>query len=155
MLPPHSSAPDFSLPDQEGNMRSLRDQQGTWLLLYFYPKDDTPGCTKEACGFRDQYAELRKRGVIVFGVSKDSVESHKKFSGKFSLTFPILSDPDKTVIQAYGAWGPKQFMGRKYDGILRVSYLINPEGKIAKVYEKVNPEEHPSQVLRDLLALQS
>ncbi|MSR87076.1 thioredoxin-dependent thiol peroxidase [Candidatus Peribacteria bacterium] len=145
-----SPAPDFTLPDQDGNVHSLSNQQGKWVLVYFYPKDDTPGCTKEACGFRDLYDELKKLGVVIFGVSKDSAESHKKFAGKFSLPFPLLSDPEKTMIDAYGAWGEKKFLGKTYDGILRISYLIDPQGKIAKVYGTVKAEEHPEEVLRDV-----
>lgn len=154
-LPIASPAPSFTLPDQDGKIHSLGDQRGHWVLLYFYPKDDTPGCTTESCGFRDQCTELKKHGVTVFGVSKDSVESHKKFSGKFAIPFPLLSDPQKSMIEAYGAWGEKKFLGKTYDGILRISYLIDPEGKIAKVYEKVKPEEHPAEVVRDIAALQS
>ncbi len=152
-LTPGTPAPSFSLPDQEGNTHSLDQSRGQWLLLYFYPKDDTPGCTTEACGFRDLYAELQKRGVIVLGMSADSAESHEKFAEKFSLRFPLLSDPDKKTIQAYGAWGEKSMMGKKYMGILRTSYLIDPDGKIAKVYEKVKPEEHPQEVLKDVVML--
>ena len=129
------SAPDFSLPDQHATVHSLSAERGTWVLLYFYPKDDTPGCTAEACGFRDQFETLRERGVVVFGISADSVESHRKFSEKFSLPFPLLSDSEKTVIDAYGAWGEKSFMGKKYSGILRISYLIDPNGMIAKAYD--------------------
>ena len=134
-------------------MHSLTEQKGKWVLLYFYPKDDTPGCTTEACGFRDRFAELKKYGVMILGISADSVKSHKKFAEKYSLTFPILSDPDKKTIKAYDAWGQKKFMGKSYDGILRISYLIDPEGKIVKAYETVKPEEHPDEVLRDVEAM--
>lgn len=145
-----SPAPDFTLSDQDGNVQSLSAQRGKWVLVYFYPKDDTSGCTTESCGFRDQFAEFQKRGVTVFGVSKDSTESHAKFAQKFSLPFPLLSDPQMSMIEAYGAWGEKSFLGKKTMGILRMSYLIDPKGTIAKVYETVKPEDHPTDVLRDL-----
>lgn len=150
MLTVGTAAPDFTLSDQNGESHSLSAERGHTVLLYFYPKDDTPGCTKEACGFRDRIAEFQKKGVTVFGVSKDSVASHKKFADKFTLAFPLLSDPDATVIKAYGAWGEKSFLGKTSMGILRISYLIDSEGKIAKVYEKVKPDEHPSEILRDI-----
>src|SRR5690348_11593460 len=127
-------AADFSLPDQNGIVHTLAQYHGKWVVLYFYPKDDTPGCTKEACSFRDSFIELQKLGVVILGVSKDSIESHKKFAEKYHLNFPILSDESKTVIVQYHAWGKKQFMGREFDGILRMSYLINPQGEIQKVY---------------------
>ncbi len=148
-----SPASDFSLPDQNSKVHSLKDELGTWVLIYFYPKDDTPGCTTEACGFKDQWSALQKRGVTVFGVSADSIESHKKFAKKFSLPFPLLSDLDKNMIEAYDAWGEKTFLGKKYMGIFRMSYLIDPEGRIAKVYEKVKVEDHPAEVLRDVSAI--
>ena len=147
------SAPAFTLSDQEGKSHSLSDQKGKWVLIYFYPKDDTPGCTKEACGVRDKLPEFRKKNAVVFGVSADSVESHKKFARKFKLPFPLLSDPEKKMIGAYGAWGEKKFMGRSYMGIHRISVLVDPKGTIAKIYEKVKPEEHPSEVLADLVQL--
>jgi peroxiredoxin Q/BCP len=147
-------APEFSLPDQNGTVHSLSDYRGRWVVLYFYPKDDTPGCTKEACNFRDSLAELTKRKVVVLGVSKDSVKSHAKFAAKFRLNFPILSDEAKTVIQAYDAWGKKKFMGREYEGIFRKTHLINPQGKIAKIYPKVNPLTHAGEILCDLDAAQ-
>ena len=143
-------ATDFSLPDQDGKIHKLSDYKGHYVVLYFYPKDDTPGCTKEACGFRDNLEKLKKLGVIVLGVSKDTVDSHKKFHNKFNLTFPLLSDMERNVIDAYKAWGEKQIMGRKYFGILRTTYLIGKDGEILKVYEKVNPEEHVSQILEDI-----
>lgn len=134
-------------------MHSLKDEKGKWVLLYFYPKDDTSGCTAEACGFRDLMDTFRSKKCTVFGVSADSVEKHTKFAGKFALSFPILSDPDKKTIAEYEAWGEKTFLGKTYDGILRISYLIDPKGKIAKVYEKVKPEEHPEEVLADISAM--
>src|SRR3989304_6554179 len=143
-------ASNFSLPDQDGTIHELSDYSGKWVVLYFYPKDDTPGCTKEACSFRDASQEFRDRGVVVLGVSKDSVASHKKFSEKYHLNFPILSDEDKRVIKAYKAWGMKKFMGKEFEGIIRTTYLINPEGKIPKIYPKVNPLIHAGEVLKDI-----
>lgn len=141
---------DFSLPDQDGKLHSLSDYLGKWIVLYFYPKDDTPGCTKEACNFRDSFHELQKMGVVILGVSKDSVESHKKFADKYQLNFPILSDESLETIKAYEAWGKKKFMGREYDGVHRMTYLINPTGQIEKVYEKVNPLTHANQIIKYL-----
>ncbi len=148
-------AKSFTLADQHGVMHSLHDYKGKWVVLYFYPKDDTPGCTKEACNFRDATGELQKLGVVILGVSKDSVVSHKKFAEKYHLNFPILSDENKEVIQAYGAWGKKKFMGKEYDGILRITYLINPEEKIEKVYKNVNPLIHADEIKKDLQLLNS
>jgi len=116
---------DFSLTDQNGKVHKLSSYRGSWVLLYFYPKDDTPGCTKEACGFRDSLNELKKHNVVVLGVSADSVSSHQKFSQKYNLNFPLLSDEKKEVIKAYGVFGKKKFMGREFEGILRISFLIN------------------------------
>lgn len=145
-----TAATDFSLPDQNGKIHTLAGYRGTWVVLYFYPKDDTPGCTKEACSFRDETAEFTKRGVAILGVSKDSVASHKKFADKYHLNFPLLSDESLAMIKAYNAWGEKKFMGRVFDGVLRNTYLINPKGEIAKVYEKINPLVHSEELLRDL-----
>ncbi|MFA5945735.1 MAG: thioredoxin-dependent thiol peroxidase [Patescibacteria group bacterium] len=145
-------APEFSLPDQNGTVHSLAQNKGKWVLLYFYPKDMTPGCTVEACELRDAWQDFAKVNAVVFGVSADSVKSHKKFEEKHSLPFPILSDEDKTVINAYGAWGKKKFMGREYEGIYRWSFLINPTGMIEKIYKDVKPKEHAREVLKDLHA---
>lgn len=145
-----SAAPDFTLPDQDGVTHTLSGQKGKWVLVYFYPKDDTPGCTKEACVLRDALPDFHALDAVVFGVSADSVKSHRKFADKFELPFTLLSDGDKTVISAYGVWGKKKFMGREYEGVLRTSFLINPEGKIAKVYESVSPPGHAEEVLADL-----
>lgn len=142
-------APAFSLPDQTGAVRTLSEFTGRWLVLYFYPKDDTPGCTAEACSFRDGYAQLAEQGIQVAGVSRDSVKSHARFADKYHLTFPLLSDESGEVIKAYGAWGLKKFMGREFEGILRQTFLINPEGRIAKHYPKVTPKDHAAQILRD------
>jgi len=147
-------APAFRAPDQTGAFRSLEDFAGKWLLLYFYPKDDTPGCTKEACGLRDAFAEYRKRGVEVVGVSCDSVKSHGKFAQKYELPFTLLADEDKAIVEAYGAWGEKSMYGKTYMGTFRMSYLIDPTGKIAKVYSKVKPELHAEEALNDLASLQ-
>ena len=146
-------APDFTLLDQFGKPHHLGVYRGQWVLVYFYPKDDTPGCTKEACGIRDRFDEFKKLKAAVLGVSADSVESHKKFSDKFTLPFPLLADTDKQVVQAYGVWGQKQFMGKTYLGISRASFLIDPSGKIAKVYPTVKPEEHTEDILADLAQL--
>ncbi len=143
-------APDFTLPDQNGKMHRLTDYKGKWLLVYFYPKDDTPGCIKEACSFRDASEDYKKRGVSVVGISKDSVKSHDKFANKYSLNFTILSDESLETIKAFGAWGKKKLYGREYDGVFRNTYLINPEGEIVKKYEKVHPEVHSEEILEDL-----
>ena len=144
-----TKAPDFSLPDADGVTRTLADYKGKWVILYFYPRDNTPGCTKEACTFRDHIQEFTKRGVAIVGVSGDSVASHKKFADKYHLNFTLLSDESLDMIKAYKAWGEKKFMGRTFSGILRMTYLINPKGEIAKVYEKVNPLLHSSEILHD------
>ena len=123
------------------------------MLLYFYPKDDTPGCTKEACAIRDEWARFKKMGLVALGVSTDSVKSHKKFAAKYELPFTILADQDKKVVNIYGVWAKKKFMGREYMGTLRTSFLINFQGKISKIYEKVNPELHADMILVDLAKL--
>ena len=143
-------APGFELPDQYGNKHKLSDYQGKWVLLYFYPKDDTPGCTKEACALRDNLPTFEKLNVKIFGASCDSVSKHAKFAEKYSLPFTLLSDEEQTLVNAYGVWQKKKMMGREYMGIVRRSFLINPDGKIAKIYPKVKPAEHAEEVLRDL-----
>jgi peroxiredoxin Q/BCP len=153
MLKLGNKAPLFSLPDQEGKIHDLADSKGQWVLLYFYPKDDTPGCTKEACMIRDSWPEFKKLPVQVFGVSVDSVKKHAKFVEKYELPFILLADEEKDVVKKYEVWGEKKFMGRVYQGINRVSYLIDPEGNIAKIYENVKPAEHAQQVLEDLTSL--
>lgn len=145
-----SLAPEFSLPDQNGTLHTLKEFSGKWLVLYFYPKDDTPGCTAEACSFRDHFEEFTKHGVAVVGISKDKAISHKKFAEKYKLPFLLLSDESKTTIQAYGAWGKKKFMGREFEGILRNTYLIDPTGTIQKIYEGVKPAEHVKEILAEL-----
>ena len=148
-------APDFTLNDQTGKTHTLSGYQGGWVLLYFYPKDDTPGCTKEACAIRDAYPRFEKLSLKVLGVSTDSEKSHRKFIEKYDLQFTLLADSEKKVVQAYGVYGPKKFMGREYVGILRTSFLIDPKGNVAKVYEKVKPEVHAEEVLKDLKELKN
>lgn len=146
-------APDFTLPDQDGVRRKLSSYRGKWVLLYFYPKDNTPGCTIEACMIRDQFENFEKIRAVVLGVSTDSVRSHKKFSEGYSLPFTLLADETKEVVGAYGVFGEKKMMGRTYMGTRRTSFLIDPKGKIAKVYEKVKPPVHAREVLEDLAHL--
>ena len=153
MLKVNSVAPAFSLPDQNGKIHALKDYLGQWVLLYFYPKDDTTGCTKEACGIRDAFPNFKKLKLNVLGVSVDSVKSHKKFVDKYDLPFTLLADEDKKLVNKYKVWAKKKFMGREYMGTLRTSFLIDPKGKIAKVYEKVNPVIHAEEVLEDLKSL--
>lgn len=156
MIPlPGTRAPDFTLLDQEGGAHSLSGYRGKWVLVYFYPKDDTPGCTKEACAIRDADPDLSALDAIVLGISADSVASHKKFAQKYGLGFPLLSDEDHTAIKAYDVWGPKKFMGREYEGILRTSFLVDPDGMIRKTYEQVKPEVHAAEVLEDLKAFKN
>jgi peroxiredoxin Q/BCP len=140
-------APDFTLTDQNGKEHTLSAYRGQWVLLYFYPKDDTPGCTREACAFRDQYDEFTKRGVQVFGINPDSVESHQAFAEKYNLNFPLLSDTDKKVVKAYGVWG---VLGGVVPITARRSFLIDPAGKVAKAYKEVNPGQHPEEILQDI-----
>lgn len=149
-MKPGSSAPTFSLPDQSGKLHKLSDYKGKYVLLYFYPKDDTPGCTTEACTIRDNWSKFKKAKLEVLGISVDSVKSHGKFVKKYDLPFTLLADEEKKVVNAYGLWGPKTFMGRLYQGTARSSFLIDPKGKIAKIYEKVKPDEHAKEVLKDL-----
>ena len=143
-------APALTALDQDGTARTLSEYKGKWVLLYFYPKDDTPGCTKEACLLRDGFPFFDTLDAVVLGVSIDSVKSHKKFVEKYDLPFILLADEDKTIVSAYGVWAKKKFMGREYMGILRTSFLIDPKGKIKKVYEDVKPAVHAEEVLADL-----
>lgn len=131
-------------------MHTLSEHIGSWVLIYFYPKDDTPGCTKEACVLRDAFPDFNQLNAIVFGISADSVKSHKKFVEKYALPFTLLADEDRAVSEAYGVWGEKKFMGKIFNGIKRTSFLINPEGNIAKVYENVKPAVHAGEVLADI-----
>lgn len=146
-------APDFNLPDQDGNLHQLEDYKGKWLIVYFYPKDDTPGCTKEACNFRDASDEYKKLGVSIIGISKDHIKSHKKFAEKHQLNFPLLADETGKVVENYGAWGEKSMFGMKFTGILRNTYLINPKGEIVKEYKGVKAEKHNEEILKDLKVL--
>jgi thioredoxin-dependent peroxiredoxin len=150
MLKPGDPAPDFALTTGDGESVSLSDLRGRPVVLYFYPRDDTPGCTTEACSFRDLQPEFKKRDAAVFGVSTDNLKSHQKFAHKYDLTFPLLSDPDHAVAEAYDSWGLKKFMGREYEGVKRNTFLIGPDGKIAHVWEKVKPAGHPEEVLAEL-----
>lgn len=149
-----SKAPEINLPDQNGKQQKLSDFLGQWVLVYFYPKDDTPGCTTEACSLRDNFPKLGKLKAKVFGISTDSVASHKKFADKYKLPFTLLADVDKTVVEKYGVWAEKSMYGRKYFGVLRNSFLIDPQGKIVKIYEKVKPVLHADEVLEDLKSFQ-
>lgn len=144
-------APDFSLPDESGKIHSLKDYKGGWLVLYFYPKDDTPGCTTEACSLRDARDDIAALGAHIVGVSKDEPSAHEKFKAKYSLNFTLLSDADGKVIEEYGAWGPKMF-GKV--GILRKTFVINPEGQVVKVYGRVTPQGHGEQITAELKKLQ-
>ena len=150
MLQEGELAPEFELSAGDGSVVRLKDLRGKKVVLYFYPRDDTPGCTKEACSFRDSSEAYAARGAAVFGVSADSARSHQKFTTKFGLNFPLLSDPDHTVALAYDSWGKKKFMGREYEGIKRNTFLIDEEGRIAKVWEAVKPDGHADEVLAAL-----
>jgi peroxiredoxin Q/BCP len=150
MLKLNTQAPAFSLQDQDGVVHTLSQYEGKKVLLYFYPKDDTPGCTTEACNFRDNHEALVASGLVVLGVSKDKVASHKKFADKFNLPFPLLADVDGVVCEAYGVWRKKKFMGREYMGIERMSFLIDEKGKLVKIYESVKPKEHTQEVSEDI-----
>lgn len=141
-------APDFELMDDTGTLRRLADYRGQKVLLYFYPKDETPGCTTEACSFRDDYSAYLDANVVILGVSPDSVKSHAKFKAKHSLPFPLLADPTHEVCILYGVWGRKKFMGREYDGVFRTTFYIDPQGNIARVFENVKPDGHSAEVLR-------
>lgn len=148
-----TKAKNFTLPDQDGKLHTLKDYAGKWVVLYFYPKDDTPGCTVEACQFRDNFPKFKRSKAVVLGVSVDAVKKHAKFATKYELPFTLLADEEKKVVELYGVWAKKKFMGREYMGILRTSFLISPEGKIAKVYEDVKPAEHALEVLKDIKEL--
>jgi peroxiredoxin Q/BCP len=143
-------APEFELTAGDGSTVRLKDLRGKKVVVYFYPRDDTPGCTKEACAFRDSSEAYAQRGAVVFGVSADSLGSHQKFAKKFGLTFPLLSDPDHAVAEAYDSWGLKKYMGREYMGIKRNTFLIDEQGRVARVWEAVKPEGHADEVLASL-----
>lgn len=150
MIKVGKKAPDFTLLDQDGLEHKLSQYKGSKVLLYFYPKDDTPGCTTEACNFRDGYKEFKKMGLVILGVSKDVVKSHKKFAEKFKLPFPLLADTEHMVAEKYGVWKLKKFMGREYMGMERSSFLIDEDGNIAKVYETVKPADHAQEIQIDI-----
>lgn len=147
MVKEGATAPAFKTTDTNGKSLSLKDFRGQKVVLYFYPKDDTPGCTKEACSFRDGFLKFKKRGITILGVSPDSEKSHQKFTAKYKLPFTLLADTDHSIADAYGVYGEKKFMGRTYMGIHRTTFLIDEKGKIKKVFEKVKPEVHADEVL--------
>jgi peroxiredoxin Q/BCP len=147
MIKEGTTAPAFKTTDQNGEAVSLKDLKGKKVVLYFYPKDDTPGCTKEACSFKDAYSKFKKKGITILGVSPDSEKSHQKFIAKFELPFTLLADTDHSIADAYGVYGEKKFMGRTYMGVYRTTFLIDEKGKIKKVFEKVKPEDHADEVL--------
>jgi peroxiredoxin Q/BCP len=148
MIKEGDAAPDFEVKDAEGNTVKLSDLRGQKVVLYFYPKDDTPGCTKQACSLRDSHSVFEGRGIKVLGVSLDDETSHRKFADKYNLPFTLLADTDHAVADAYGVYGEKQFMGKKYMGVSRVTFLIDEEGRVRKVFDKVNVEEHADEVLK-------
>jgi peroxiredoxin Q/BCP len=147
----NTPAPNFELGDQNGEPHKLSDYLGKRVVLYFYPKDDTPGCTAEACSFRDNYSVFKQNNIVILGVSADSAKSHAKFQEKYELPFTLLSDTDHTVSEAYGVWGLKKYMGREYFGINRTTFLIDEEGNLVKVYEKVKPAEHAQEIIEEFI----
>ncbi|HRS64545.1 MAG TPA: thioredoxin-dependent thiol peroxidase [Spirochaetia bacterium] len=147
MLNIGEKAPEFSLPDSDGNIVTLSQFKGKTVILYFYPKDDTPGCTKEACSFRDNYDRFLEKGAVVIGISKDKPASHAKFRAKYQLPFYLLSDESTDILQAYGAWDKKSLYGKSFFGIIRSTYVIGPDGRIVKFYPKVKPEGHAEEIL--------
>jgi len=147
-IPAQIPAPDFSLQDENGVLRNLSDYRGQVVILYFYPKDDTPGCTTEACNFRDDYSAYEQAGVTILGVSPDDPKSHTRFKAKYNLPFTLLADTDHKVCELYGAWGPKKFMGKEYEGVLRTTFLIGADGQVLKVFENVKPPEHSAEILQ-------
>jgi peroxiredoxin len=150
MLEIGTQAPDFTLPDQNGNMHSLSEYRGKKVILYFYPKDNTPGCTKQACGFAERFPQFTEKGAVVLGISKDSVASHKKFEEKYGLPFTLLADPELVAIQAYDVWQEKKNYGKTYMGVVRSTYLIDENGKIVKAFDKVKAADNPEQMLGEL-----
>lgn len=150
MISEGDPAPDFELQTDSGESLRLSDIKGRPVVLYFYPKDDTPGCRKEACGIRDSWGEFEKRGAVVLGVSADSVASHARFKGKYSLPFTLLADTEHRVAESYGAWRPKRMAGKSFFGIVRSTFLVDSEGKVAKIWPKVDPAKHADWVLAEL-----
>ena len=155
MLEVGQLAPEFRLQDQDGLTRSLSDARGRWVVVYFYPKDDTPGCTREACSFRDDLPRFEGLNAWVWGVSADDEQAHRKFARKYELNFPLLVDPGKEMLGAYGAWVEKSMYGKTYMGVARITYLIDPEGRVARVWPKVKPEEHAAEVAAALEELRA
>ena len=155
MLAIGKKAPAFTLVDQNNKPHKLSDTDGKWRVIYFYPKDDTPGCTKEACAIAEVYKDFGKAGVKVFGVSKDSPESHKKFAKKYNLPFTLLSDESTKMIQKYGAWQERSMYGKKYMGSVRITYIVDPAGKVAATYPKVSPDKHALELLKDIKELKA
>jgi thioredoxin-dependent peroxiredoxin len=149
-LKPGDLAPNFSLPDAQGNLINLDELRGKRVILYFYPRDNTPGCTKEACAFEEKYPEYQSRDIVVLGVSTDDAKSHIKFTQKYQLSFPLLCDIDASVATSYGCYGLKKFMGKEYMGITRMTFVIDADGKIEKIYRKIKPELHAAEILADL-----
>lgn len=147
MLVENTLAPDFTLPDAQGNPLSLSSFRGKKVVVYFYPKDDTPGCTKEACSLRDNFTQLTDKNTVILGISPDNSASHQKFSEKYSLPFTLLSDPEHTVMEAWGAWGEKTLYGKKSVGVLRSTFVLNEQGVITKIIKKVDTEKHAEQIL--------
>ncbi len=150
MLTENTMAPDFELKDETGQARKLSDYRGKDVVLYFYPKDDTSGCTTEACNFRDDYSMYEKAGVVILGVSPDSPESHAKFKAKYHLPFTLLADEEHKVSELFGVWGKKKMYGREYEGVYRTTYLISKDGTILKVFENVKPADHSAEILASL-----
>lgn len=148
-------APDFSLPDESGRIHKLSDYRGKTVVLYFYPADDTPGCTKEACNFRDDYLAYKAAGAVILGVSPNDEDSHEAFKKKYNLPFPLLADAGHKVCELYGVWGDKSMFGKKYKGVIRSTFIIGPDGRIAKAYEKVKVPSHSQNVLADLKELKT
>ena len=153
MLEVSDTAPDFTLPDQDGTEVTLSELTGSPVLVYFYPRDDTSGCTTQACGIRDQWSEFEEAGAVVLGISPDPVDSHASFATKHDLPHRLLADPDRVAIEAYGAWGTKKMYGREYEGVIRSSVLVGPDGRVAAVWPKVQPKAHADTVLRAIRAL--
>ena len=145
-------APEFELKDSEGKNHKLADYAGQTIVIYFYPKDDTPGCTKEACSFRDSYQDFRDAGIEVIGISPDTEKSHLKFRRKYDLPFVLLADPDHAVCELYGVWGVKKNYGREYEGVFRTTFIINPQGMVKRVFKNVKPTDHSQEVLQAVLA---
>ena len=153
MLETGIKVPNFSLPDQNGQVHNINDYKGRWLIIYFYPKDLTPGCTTEACNFQEALPDFNSIDAVVFGISKDSIEKHKKFSNKYNLQFSLLSDEQSDVCEQFGVWQKKSMYGKEYMGIVRSTFIVNPDGKIVKIYPKVKVNEHHAEILNDLKEL--